>query len=60
MDSSNSTEGAVPCIGPNGEIYVGWSAHDKLYFDRSTDGGSTWLDNDIIAGYSIRGLGLRC
>ncbi|MEO8512582.1 MAG: sialidase family protein [Ignavibacteria bacterium] len=66
MDSSNTTEGAVPCIGPNGEIYVGWSAWGKLYFDKSTDGGATWLDNDILAGtqfggwvYDIEGL-YRC
>ncbi len=66
IDSSNTTEGAVPCVGPNGEIYVGWSAHDKLYFDKSTDGGYTWLDNDIVAGtqyggwvYDIAGL-YRC
>lgn len=54
-DSSNTTEGAVPCIGPNGEIYVGWSAWDKLYFDRSTDGGATWLERDVRAGNQIGG-----
>lgn len=66
MDSSLTTEGAVPCVGPNGEIYVGWSARDTLYFDRSTDGGSTWLESDIVAGtqyggwvYAIDGL-YRC
>ena len=66
MDSSNTTEGAVPCIGLNGEIYVGWSALGKLYFDRSTDGGTTWLESDIVAGtqfggwvYNIEGL-YRC
>lgn len=65
-DSSNTTEGAVPCVGPNGEIYVSWSAHDKLHFDRSLDGGITWLDDDIIAGkqyggwvYDIDGI-FRC
>ena len=55
VDSSNTTEGAVPCVGPNGEIYVSWSAHDKLYFDRSLDGGTTWLDEDITAGKQIGG-----
>lgn len=65
-DSSNSTEGAVPCIGPNGEIYVGWSNQNKLFFDKSTDGGNTWLEKDIIAGdqyggwtYDIPGI-YRC
>ena len=55
IDSSLSTEGAVPCNGPNGEIYVGWSFNNKLIFDRSTDGGLTWLDEDIIAGDQIGG-----
>ncbi len=55
IDSSNSTEGAVPCVGLNGEIYVGWSAHDSLHFDRSTDGGETWLENDIFAGKQVGG-----
>lgn len=55
VDSSNTTEGAVPCVGPNGEIYVSWSVHDKLYFDRSLDGGTTWLDDDIIAGKQYGG-----
>ena len=66
VDSSNTTEGAVPCVGPNGEIFVSWSAHDKLYFDRSLDGGATWLDDDIVAGsqyggwvYDIEGI-FRC
>lgn len=55
IDSSLSTEGAVPCNGPNGEIYIGWSVNNKLIFDRSTDGGLTWLDEDIIAGDQIGG-----
>ncbi|MFI5211457.1 MAG: sialidase family protein [Ignavibacteria bacterium] len=54
-DSSNSTEGAVPCVGPNGEIYVGWSNQNMLYFNRSTDGGQSWLVKDIIAGSQYGG-----
>lgn len=52
-DSSNTVEGAVPCTGPNGEIYVSWSGPKirnqqyGIFFDRSSDGGNTWLDNDI-------------
>ena len=47
IDSGNTTEGAVPAIGPNGEIYVCWTGPAGIVFDRSTDGGNTWLDNDI-------------
>jgi hypothetical protein len=45
-DSGNTVEGAVPCVGPNGEIYVGWSGPLGIIFDKSTDGGNTWLNDD--------------
>jgi hypothetical protein len=55
-DSSNTLEGAVPCTGPNGEIYVSWSGPATLYsnnyaifFNKSSDGGNTWLDSEIVA-----------
>lgn len=49
IDEDNTAEGAVPAVGANGEIFVSWSLNDTLYFDRSTDGGVTWLANDIVA-----------
>lgn len=48
LDDDNTTEGAVPAFGPNGEIYVAWAWNDKIWFDRSTDGGRTWLAEDIM------------
>jgi hypothetical protein len=66
LDSDNTTEGAVPCIGPNGEVYVAWAGPEGLLFDRSTDNGVTWLSKEIKIGdfpggwdYVIPGLG-RC
>ncbi len=66
IDSDNTVEGAVPCMGPNGEIYVSWAGPQGLVFDRSADGGLTWLNNDIKIGdfpggwdYTIPGL-QRC
>lgn len=66
VDSDNTVEGAVPTIGPNGEIYVAWAGPRGLLFDRSTDGGLNWLDEDIkvddIPGgwdYPVAGLS-RC
>ena len=49
LDGDDTTEGAVPAYGPNGEVYVAWSYQEKIWFDRSTDGGKTWLDQDIVA-----------
>lgn len=66
IDSDNTTEGAVPAVGPNGEIFVAWAGPDGLIFDRSEDDGATWLEEDIIIGefpggwdYNIPGIS-RC
>ena len=48
IDSDSTVEGAVPTIGPNGEIYVAWAGPAGLRFDRSLDSGKTWLENDIL------------
>ncbi len=53
IDGDNAVEGAVPCVGPNGEIYTSWAGPVgpggayAIVFDKSSDGGSTWLTNDI-------------
>jgi hypothetical protein len=52
-DSDNTVEGAVPAVGPNGELFVAWAgpkirnSQFGIFFDKSTDGGNTWLANDI-------------
>ncbi len=47
IDEDNTDEGAVPAVGPNGEIYVSWAGPLGLVFDKSTDGGETW-GNDVF------------
>ncbi len=66
IDSDNTAEGAVPAIGPLGEVYTAWSLNDTLWFNRSTDGGQSWLAQDIFVttqpggwNYSVPGLN-RC
>ena len=66
IDSDNTVEGAVPAVGPNGEIYVAWAGPLGLMFDRSLDEGETWLDEDIFVSdipggwdYDIPGIS-RC
>jgi hypothetical protein len=39
--------GAVPAVGPNGEIYVSWAGPNGIVFNRSTDEGETWLEEEI-------------
>lgn len=66
LDDDNTTEGAVPAAGPNGEVYVAWAWNNKIWFDRSTDGGTTWLPADIVVadqpgGWNIEIPGIqRC
>lgn len=48
LDDDLTVEGAVPAIGPNGEIYVAWAGPEGILFDRSLDGGNTWLNTDIF------------
>jgi hypothetical protein len=48
IDDDNTTEGAVPCIGPGGEIYVSWAGPAGIVFDRSLDQGDSWFEEDIF------------
>lgn len=65
-DDDFTTEGAVPVVGPNGEIYVAWAWNSAIWFDKSTDGGKTWLAEDIRVtdqpgGWTFDVLGIsRC
>ena len=65
IDGGNTTEGAVPCVGPNGEVYVSWAGPVGLVFDKSTDGGVTWgtdiFVSDIPGGWAFNVPGImRC
>jgi hypothetical protein len=53
-DDDHTVEGAVPAVGPNGEVYVAWAGRSAegylgIMFDKSYDFGETWLDEDIFA-----------
>lgn len=38
-DDSGTVEGAVPAVGPKGEVYVAWAGPLGIVCDRSDDGG---------------------
>jgi len=66
VDSDNTTEGAVPAVGPEGQVYVAWAGPAGIVFDRSLDGGDTWLEEDIFVSdqpggwdYDVPGI-MRC
>lgn len=63
VDGDETVEGAVPTYGPDGEIYVSWALGETIWFDRSLDGGESWLQNDvpvsgILGGWDIAIPGL--
>lgn len=47
IDSDDTVEGAVPAVGPNGEIYVAWAGPNGIVFNKSTDQGESWLGKEI-------------
>jgi len=49
IDSSNTVEGAVTASGKDGAVNIVWSGHNKIYFNRSTDGGKTFGKDKPIA-----------
>lgn len=49
VDSDDTVEGAVPAVGPDGEVYVAWAGPRGIVFDRSLDGGWTFGQDRVIA-----------
>ncbi|HMS33772.1 MAG TPA: T9SS type A sorting domain-containing protein [Ignavibacteria bacterium] len=46
VDEDNTVEGAVPCTGPNGEIYISWSGPQGIVMNKSTNAGLNWMNED--------------
>jgi hypothetical protein len=55
LDGDSTTEGAVPAVGPDGQVYVAWSNQNKIFFDRSTNQGQTWLNKDKVVARHVGG-----
>lgn len=47
--------GAVPFVGPGGEVYVAWNDFkaNTIAFNRSFDGGATWGQQTVIAPKTV-------
>jgi hypothetical protein len=48
LDGDQTTEGAVPAIGLNGEMHVSWALDEKIYFNTFTE-GATVTEEIVIA-----------
>ena len=49
VDDDNTVEGATPCVGPDGTIYVIWAGPRGMEFDKSSDGGVTFGSDRVIS-----------
>lgn len=47
FDSWKSVIGAMPTIGPKGQVYATWVSTEGILFDKSLDSGKTWMEKDI-------------
>jgi hypothetical protein len=59
IDDDNTAEGAVPAVTLGGKIFVAWANQGKIFFDRSYDGGTTWLGNDLAIAQQPGGWDLK-
>jgi hypothetical protein len=65
LDDDKTTEGAVPAVDTDGNVYVAWSVNNQIHFDKSLDNGITWIEDTVIADQTggwtqdIPGIG-RC
>jgi hypothetical protein len=48
LDGDSTLKGPVPCVGPQGEVYVSWIGPQGLAFQCSRDSGKTWLKEEKI------------
>lgn len=54
-DDDNTVKGAVPAVSGDGKLYIAWSHDGVIFLDRSFDGATTWLTNDIAVAEQIGG-----
>jgi hypothetical protein len=61
-DSSQTLMGAMPAVGPKGEVYVVWGGPDGIVFDQSADGGWSFGEDKVLTktpgGWDIPVTGL--
>ncbi|MCP5102270.1 MAG: exo-alpha-sialidase [bacterium] len=52
-----SVHASMPTVGPDGEVYVSWISPEGIKINKSTDGGTTWLNEDIaVTDFSFQWL----
>lgn len=46
-DGDSTMEGATTCTGPKGEVYIAWAGFEKIFFDKSMDGGKNFGQDKV-------------
>lgn len=65
LDGDETVEGAVPAVGPEGQVYLAWSGPLGIMFDKSLDAGHTFGRDVFVADqpggwdFSVPGIN-RC
>lgn len=59
VDDDNTAEGAVPAVDAMGRVFVAWSNQGTIFLDRSFDGGTTWLTNDLAIAKQEGGWAMK-
>lgn len=63
VDDDGTLEGAVPCVHPDGTVFVVWAGPRGLEIDQSNDGGKTFGEDRVVSdmpgGWSsdVEGIG---
>ncbi len=62
VDDRNTLMGAMPAVGPRGEVYVTWAGPEGIVFDQSSDGGWSFGADRILTntpgGWDLQAVGL--
>ena len=53
MDGDQTTEGAVPAVGINGEMHVSWANDEKIYFNSFTEGNP--ITKEVVIAKQVGG-----
>ena len=58
VSSSNYTQWSVPCVGPDGTLYIAWVdlMDNYIYLDKSTNGGTSFGTDDPLVNTNF-GMG---
>lgn len=47
-NSDSTLMGAVPCVGPDGDVYVAWAGAQGIVFQKSWNDGASWLPKEKV------------